>query len=179
MVTVYCQSLMDKKLLFCGAFDQGKRGRGLYNLGYSLNERLLLLLMVIGLGKLIELIQLDRFQQGLCLYLYSDGWVFWNFQVSSRSGISYFFSWWVFDFNFLGGRVTGNFHHSIVSKLHIFAFSTHSFCLSSGLGTYKHVSGIGWVGTIKITPSGQAGRGFLLPDPSLLFDTNNVSVSRH
>ena len=57
---------------FCGAFDQGKRGRGLYNLGYSLNERLLLLLllMVIGLGKLIELIQLDRFQQGLwCLYL--------------------------------------------------------------------------------------------------------------
>ena len=65
--TVYCQSLMDKKLLFCGAFDQGKRGRGLYNLGYSLNERLLLL-MVIGLGKLIELIQLDRFQQGLCLF---------------------------------------------------------------------------------------------------------------
>ena len=41
-------------------------------MGYSLNERLLLLLllMVIGLGKLIELIQLDRFQQGLwCLYL--------------------------------------------------------------------------------------------------------------
>ena len=69
VVTVYCQSLMDKKLLFLWAFDQGKRGRGLYNLGYSLNERLLLL-MVIGLGKLIELIQLDRFQQGLwCLYL--------------------------------------------------------------------------------------------------------------
>ena len=72
--TVYCQSLMDKKLLlFCvGHLIKEKRGWSLYNLGYSLNERLLLLLllMVIGLGKLIELIQLDRFQQGLwCLYL--------------------------------------------------------------------------------------------------------------
>lgn len=74
VVTVYCQSLMDKKLLlFCvGHLIKEKRGWSLYNLGYSLNERLLLLLllMVIGLGKLIELIQLDRFQQGLwCLYL--------------------------------------------------------------------------------------------------------------
>ena len=73
VVTVYCQSLMDKKLLlFCvGHLIKEKRGWSLYNLGYSLNERLLLLLlMVIGLGKLIELIQLDRFQQGLWrLYL--------------------------------------------------------------------------------------------------------------
>ena len=75
--------------------------------------------------------------------------------------------------------VVVNFSDGSGSDSRVSSISGRYSWVSSRSGTYKHVLGIGQAGTVKIPPSGWVAQVFLVPDPSLLFDTNNVSVSRH